>query len=45
MLTGDHKESAARIAEEAGIEDVHADLKPDDKLRLIEELNKKRDSP
>lgn len=35
MLTGDHKESARRIASEMGIEHYFAELKPEDKLDYI----------
>lgn len=35
MLTGDHKPSALRIASEAGIQNVLADLRPEEKLREI----------
>lgn len=35
MLTGDHSESAIAIAQEAGLTEFHADLKPEDKLRYI----------
>ena len=38
MLTGDNAGTAAAIAREAGIERVHADLLPQDKAALIEEL-------
>jgi Cd2+/Zn2+-exporting ATPase len=38
MLTGDAREVAERIAEETGVDDVYAELKPDDKHRIIEEL-------
>ncbi len=38
MLTGDHAEAAAVIAEEVGITEVFADQKPEDKLQVIEQL-------
>jgi Cd2+/Zn2+-exporting ATPase len=38
MLTGDARKVADRIAEQVGIDDVYAELKPDDKHRIIEEL-------
>jgi Cd2+/Zn2+-exporting ATPase len=37
MLTGDNPRAAAAIASEAGIEEVHAALLPEDKLRLVRE--------
>jgi heavy metal translocating P-type ATPase len=37
MLTGDHRESAKRIADQLGIQDVYANLKPEDKLRIVAE--------
>lgn len=40
MLTGDHKESAKRIASELGIDEVYAELKPEDKLRIVGEKAK-----
>jgi Cd2+/Zn2+-exporting ATPase len=39
MLTGDHPESAQNIARELGIDEVHADLKPEDKLRIVSEAS------
>lgn len=43
LLTGDHIEAARRIAAEAGIEDVRADLLPEDKVRIIrDDLQKNR---
>jgi len=38
MLTGDHARVAETIGREAGVDAVHADLLPEDKLRLIREL-------
>lgn len=35
MLTGDHRASAEAIAEEAGLTEVYADLRPEDKLEMI----------
>jgi Zn2+/Cd2+-exporting ATPase len=40
MLTGDHRIVAKTIAEEAGIDEVRAELLPQDKLRVIGELKK-----
>lgn len=38
MLTGDHPETARRVAEATGVDLVYADLKPEDKLRVVQEL-------
>lgn len=38
MLTGDNPRTAAAIAKELGIDVVHADLKPEDKSKLVGEL-------
>lgn len=38
MLTGDNRTTADAIAREVGIDEVHAELLPEDKLRKIEEL-------
>lgn len=42
MLTGDHVESAQRIAKEAGMDQVHANLRPEDKLNWVINLSEKR---
>ena len=38
MMTGDNRAAAAFIAGEAGIDEVHADLLPEQKLGLVKEL-------
>ena len=38
MLTGDNHATAAALATEAGIEHVHAELRPEDKARLVGEM-------
>jgi Cd2+/Zn2+-exporting ATPase len=38
MLTGDHRRVAHAIAAEAGIDEVHAELLPQDKVRVVKEL-------
>ena len=38
MLTGDNRVTAAAIARELGIDEVRAELLPEDKVRVIEEL-------
>lgn len=40
MLTGDRKEKALKIANEVGIDEVNAELLPDEKLKKAEELKK-----
>ncbi|MBB3210202.1 Cd2+/Zn2+-exporting ATPase [Rhodopirellula rubra] len=35
MLTGDHDAAAQRVAEQAGIDDVHSQLLPEDKVEVI----------
>lgn len=41
MLTGDNQGTAKAIAAEAGIDEVHAELLPEDKVRLVGELVEK----
>lgn len=41
MLTGDNEKTATAIASTAGIDDVRAELLPEDKLKIIEELLEK----
>ena len=38
MLTGDSRSTATRIAEEMGVDEVRADLLPDDKVAIVKEL-------
>lgn len=40
MLTGDHRDVAEAIGREAGVDEVHAELMPEDKLRLIKSLKR-----
>ncbi|MBQ7913021.1 MAG: cadmium-translocating P-type ATPase [Clostridia bacterium] len=40
MLTGDKREKAEKIANEAGVYEVNAELLPDEKLKKAEELKK-----
>lgn len=40
MLTGDNPQVARKIANEAGIDEIYADLAPEDKLVRIDELRK-----
>jgi Cd2+/Zn2+-exporting ATPase len=41
MLTGDHASVADAIGKEVGIDEVHADLLPENKLQLVRDLQKK----
>lgn len=41
MFTGDNERTASKIAKEAGIEEYHADLLPEDKVSTIEEIVRK----
>jgi Cu+-exporting ATPase len=36
MLTGDHEQSAQKVAKEVGIDEIHAKLLPQDKASMIE---------
>ncbi len=38
MLTGDNKTTAAAVARKLGIDDVHADVLPDDKHQIVRKL-------
>ena len=38
MLTGDHRRVAEAIAREAGVDEVYAQLLPEDKVRVVHEL-------
>jgi magnesium-transporting ATPase (P-type) len=42
MLTGDNQATAAVLAAQAGIDAVHAELRPEDKATLIERLRAER---
>ncbi|AEF39433.1 Heavy metal translocating P-type ATPase [Hoyosella subflava DQS3-9A1] len=42
MLTGDNRATATALAEAAGIGTVHAELRPEDKARLVRQLRQKR---
>lgn len=42
MLTGDNYATAAALAAEVGVEEVHAELRPEDKARIIEQLRRQR---
>jgi Cd2+/Zn2+-exporting ATPase len=39
MLTGDNERTARAVAAQAGVDDVFADLKPDDKVAKVRELS------
>ena len=41
MLTGDAQESAAAIAAEAGVQDIHAQLLPQDKVSCLQSIREK----
>ncbi|MBE8539169.1 heavy metal translocating P-type ATPase [Geoglobus acetivorans] len=40
MVTGDSREVAAEVAREIGLDDYYAELLPEDKVKVIEELEK-----
>lgn len=42
MLTGDHEESARRVAQKLGILHYKADLRPEDKLEYVSDLSQKK---
>lgn len=42
MLTGDNQATATALAAQAGIADVYAELRPEDKARLVAELRAQR---
>jgi cation-transporting ATPase G len=42
MLTGDNHATATALATEVGIDAVHAELRPEDKARLVEQLRNQR---
>lgn len=44
MLTGDAQESAQAVAKETGIEEVHARLLPEEKLKKLQEIRKRHGS-
>lgn len=41
MATGDHKTTSEAVAKGLGIDEVFADVKPEDKLNIVKELQKK----
>ncbi|CRX39055.1 heavy metal translocating P-type ATPase [Estrella lausannensis] len=41
MITGDHLQSAKRVAKEIGLDDFFANLKPQDKLNIVSDLSKR----
>lgn len=42
MLTGDHENSARRIADQLGLDEYYADLRPEDKLNHVTQLAHQR---
>ena len=43
MLTGDRKENARKVAQTLGISDFYAELSPEDKVLLIEDLRRRHE--
>lgn len=41
MITGDHLQSAKRVAKEIGLDEFFANLKPQDKLNIVSDLSRK----
>ncbi|KAF0956873.1 heavy metal translocating P-type ATPase [Rhodococcus sp. T7] len=42
MLTGDNDRTARALAADVGIDEVHADLRPEDKARIVSDLRTRR---
>lgn len=42
MLTGDHKASATTVAKSLDIDEVYADLRPEDKLKIVAKLSQEK---
>lgn len=40
MLTGDNRRTATGLGEQAGVDAVHAELLPEDKVRIVEDLRR-----
>jgi Cu+-exporting ATPase len=45
MLSGDSKDSVEKVAKELGIENYYFDMKPEDKVKIIDDLNSKGERP
>lgn len=41
MATGDHKATSENVAKNLGIDETYSDVKPEDKLNIVKELQKK----